>query len=56
MEKKMWYYVQWNITQSWKGMNLRCSGVDEPGGYYTEWSKSEREKQMLYINTNIDGI
>ena len=25
--------------------------VDEPRAYYTEWSKSEREKQILYINT-----
>ena len=25
--------------------------MDEPGAYYTEWSKSEREKQILYINT-----
>ena len=27
--------------------------VDEPRAYYTEWSKSEREKQILYINTQI---
>ena len=45
-------YVQWNITQSWKGMDLRCSGVDEPRACYTEWTKSEREKQILYINTH----
>ena len=25
--------------------------VDEPRAYYTEWSKSERERQILYINT-----
>ena len=25
--------------------------VDEPRACYTEWSKSEREKQILYINT-----
>ena len=31
-----------------------CSNeVDEPGGYYTEWSKSEGEKQILYINAHI---
>ena len=24
--------------------------VDEPRAYYTEWNKSEREKQVLYIN------
>ena len=26
--------------------------VDEPGTYYTEWSKSER-RQILYINAHI---
>ena len=25
--------------------------VDEIGTYYTEWSKSEGETQILYINT-----
>ena len=27
--------------------------VEEPRAYYTEWSKSEREQQILYININI---
>ena len=27
--------------------------VDEPRACYTEWSKSEREKQISYINTYI---
>ena len=27
--------------------------VDEPRAYYTEWSKSEREKQILYINASL---
>ena len=27
--------------------------VDEPGVCYTQWSKSEREKQESYINTYI---
>ena len=27
--------------------------MDEPRPYYTEWSKSEREKQMSYFNTRI---
>ena len=25
-----------------------CRDVDGPGNCYTEWSKSEREKQILY--------
>ena len=32
--------------------------MNEPRAYYTEWSKSEREKQILYINTytwNLGG-
>ena len=27
--------------------------VDEPRAYYAEWSESEREKQISYINTYI---
>ena len=27
--------------------------VDEPRAYYTEWSKLERENQLLYINSCI---
>ena len=27
-----------------------CRDVDVPTDCYTEWSKSEREKSMLYIN------
>ena len=27
--------------------------VDEPRAYYTEWSKSEKDKQILYINAYI---
>ena len=27
------------------------SDFKKGGVYYTEWSKSEREKQILYINT-----
>ena len=27
--------------------------VDEPGAYYTEQNKSERERQILYINAYI---
>ena len=32
---------------------VSCSEVDEPRASYTEWSKSEREKQISYINTYI---
>ena len=30
--------------------------MDEPGVYYTEWSKPEREIQILYINTYIYNV
>ena len=39
----------WNISQPLKGTDE----VDELRVYYTEWSQSEREKQILYINTYI---
>ena len=26
--------------------------MDEADAYYTEWSKTERERQILYINTH----
>ena len=30
--------------------------ADELRAYYTEWSKSEREKQILYANTYINNL
>ena len=38
--KKEWIWVSW-------------TEVAEPRACYTEWSKSEREKQILYISTYI---
>ena len=35
-----WIWVSW-------------TEVDEPGACYKEWSKSKRERQILYINTYI---
>ena len=32
---------------------LSPNEVDEPRAYYTDWSKSEGEKQILYINAYI---
>ena len=50
--KKMWYvdimeYYS-TIKKEWNW--VICSDVDEPRVYRTEWSKSEREKNILYIN------
>ena len=43
------------ILLSHKKKCIRASSneVDEPRAYYTELSKSEREKQISYINTYI---
>ena len=33
-----------------------CSDLDGPRACHTEWSKSEREKQILYANTYIQDL
>ena len=35
---------------------LSSNEVDEPRAYYTEWSKSEREKQISYISAFIRNL
>ena len=35
--------------QAW----VSSSEVDEPRACYTEWSKSEREKEISYINAYV---
>ena len=49
-----------DVTQVYNGTSLSlkkewnrviCRDVDGPRDRHTEWSKSEREKQILYINT-----
>ena len=53
----MWYIYTMEYYSAIKGMNLvNCSEVDEPRACYTEWSKSEREIQTLYINTYICNL
>ena len=37
-------------------MWVSSNEVDEPRAYYTEWSKSERERQRLYSNAYIWNI
>ena len=41
-----WILFSYKMECIW----ISSNEVDEPGTYYTEWSKSEREKQILYIN------
>ena len=59
--KKMWdylyIYIKLNTTQllshrkEWN--NAICSNMDGPRDYHTKWSKSDRERQILYDITYI---
>ena len=55
--EKMWriYTMQYDsaIKNKKEWIWVSFSEVDEPWACYTEWIKSEREKQMLYINAYI---
>ena len=38
------------IKKEWN--NATCSNVNEPGGYHTKWSKSEKDKRYhLYVKS-----
>ena len=51
-EEVVLIYMQWNIIGHKKEhIWVSCREVAEPRTCYTEWSQSEREKQILYINT-----
>ena len=45
-----WLSVMCSENNSVPGIWVSSNEVDEPGAYYTEWNKSEREKQISYIN------
>ena len=55
MNKEIMVCIHDGILLSYKKELIWVSSkeVDEPGTYYTEWSKSERERQILYINAYI---
>ena len=60
MDKKAVVHIQNGILLSYKKKCIWVSSneVDETGAYYTKWNKSERERQILYINAyiwNLDG-
>ena len=48
-------HIHSGILHSHKKERLWVSSneMDEPRVYYTEWSKSEREKQISYSNAYI---
>ena len=46
------------LSHEKEGVWVSSNEVDEPRAYYTEWSKSDRGKQISYINTyiwNLEG-
>ena len=55
IDKEVVVHIHCGILLSPKKEHLWVSSnkVDEPRGYYTEWSKSERERQIPFINTNM---
>ena len=58
VDKKVVVHIYNGISLSYKKEHIWLSSneVGETGAYYTEWIKSERETQILYINTYIYGI
>ena len=55
--KKLWYIhtmgYYWAIKRNeW----VSSSEVDEPRAYYTEWSKSKREKQVSYMLSHFSFV
>ena len=56
--KKLCYiYIHNGILLSHKKEHIwvNPNEVDKPRAYYTEWSKSEREKQISYINIYMES-
>ena len=39
------------IKKEWN--NAICSNIDGPGDYHTKWSKSDRERQIMYVITYL---
>ena len=54
-DKEVVVHIHNGVLLSYKKEHVWVSSneVDEIGAYYTEWSKSERETQILYINAYI---
>jgi len=52
MDKEVLVHIHNGILLSYKKESIWVSSneVDETGAYYKEWSKSEREIWILYIN------
>ena len=53
MDKEAVVYTGILLSHKKECIWVSSNEVDEPTAYYTEWSKSEREKQILFINSYI---
>ena len=42
-------YIQWSISHKKEWNWVICSDMDESVVYHVQWSKSEKEKQILHI-------
>jgi len=51
--QKLWYIYTVEYYSAKKRMHLSPNEVDEPRAYYIEGSKSERKRQILYINACV---
>ena len=58
MDKEVVVHVYNGMLLSHKKEQIwvSCSEVDELRASYIEWSKSEREKQILHINIYIGNL
>ena len=58
MDKEVVVHIHNGILLSHKKECIWGSSnqVDEPRTYYTEWSESEREREILYSNTHIQNL
>ena len=58
MDKEVVVYIHNGMLLSYEKEHIWISSneVDETGAYYTQWSKSERERQKLYINSYISNL
>lgn len=54
--RKLWYIytVEYYYKKEW--IWVICNDVDGPWICHTNWSNSETEKQIMYINIYINGI
>ena len=55
MDKEVVVHIHNGILLSY-AFELSSNQVDETGTHYTEWSKLERETQILYIKAYLQNL